>query len=135
MPWEAPDKFGLGGGPRTRVAEFDPLLARADLDDALDEDAGRMDVVRIDLAGRHQMLDLCDRYLRGGCHHRVKVTRGLAVNEVAGGIALPGVNDGEVGEQAALHDVFLAVENLFFLALGNQRADAGLCVEGRDTGA
>jgi hypothetical protein len=111
------------------------LLGGADLDDALDENAGRMDVVRIDLAGRHQVLDFGDRDLRGGGHHRVKVPSGLAVDEIAGGIALPGVNDGEIGEQAALHDVFLAVEDLFFLAFGDQRADAGLGVEGRDTRA
>ncbi|GCC44544.1 hypothetical protein chiPu_0028512, partial [Chiloscyllium punctatum] len=98
----------LGGGPRTGVAEFDPLLARADLDDAFDEDAGRVDVVRVDLAGRHQMLDLGDGDLRGGRHHRVKVARGLAVDQVAGGVALPGMDDGDVGEQAALHDVLLA---------------------------
>ena len=103
--------------------------------DALDENAGRMDVVGIDLAGRHQMLDFGHRDLGGGRHHRVKIARGLAVDEVAGGIALPGVHDGEIGEQAALHDVFLAVEFLHFLALGDQRADAGLGVEGGNAGA
>ena len=122
-------------GARTGVAELDPLLAGADVDDALDENAGGMDVVRIDLAGRHQMLDLGDGDLGGGRHHRVKIARGLAVDQVPGGIALPGVDDGEVGEQAALHDVFLAVEFLHFLAFGDQRADAGLGVEGRNTGA
>ena len=111
------------------------FFAGADFDDALDEDAGRVDVVRIELAGRHQMLDLGDRDLRGGRHHRVKVARGLAVDQVPGGVALPGVHDGEVGEQAALHDVLLAVELLHFLAFGDQRADAGLGVEGRDAGA
>ena len=42
---------------------------------------------------------------------------------------------GDVGEQAALHDVGLAVELAHLLALGDQRADAGLGVEGRDAGA
>jgi hypothetical protein len=45
------------------------------------------------------------------------------------------VHDGEVGEQAALHQVFLPVEFLHFLAFGDQRADAGLGVEGRNAGA
>ena len=87
------------------------------------------------LAGRHQLLDLGHRDLGSGRHHRVEIARGLAVDQVAGGVALPGVDDGEVGEQAALHDVLLAVEFLHFLAFGDQRADAGLGVEGRDTGA
>ena len=94
-----------------------------------------MDVVGIEFAGRNQLLDLGHGDLRSGRHHRVKVARGLAVDQVTGGVALPGVDDGEVGEQAALHDVFLAVEFLHFLAFGDQRADAGLGVEGRDAGA
>ena len=81
------------------------------------------------------MLDFGDRDLRGSGHHRVEVPRGLAVDEITGGVALPGVDDREVGKQAAFHDVFLAVENLFFLAFGDQRADAGLCIEGGNTGA
>ena len=40
------------------------FLAGADLDDALDEDAGRVDVVGIELADRHQLLDLGDGDLR-----------------------------------------------------------------------
>ena len=111
------------------------LLAGADLDDALDENAGRMDVVGIELAGRHQMFDFGHGDLCGGRHHRIKIARGLAIDQVAGGVALPGVHDREIGEQPALHDVFLAVELLHFLAFGDQRADAGLGVEGRDAGA
>lgn len=63
--------------------------------------------------------------LRGRRHHPIKVVRGLAIDEVAGGIALPSIDNGEVGEQAALHQIFLAFGLIHFLALGNQRADAG----------
>ena len=111
------------------------LLARADLDHALHEHAGRVDVIRIDLAGRHQVLDLGDGDLRRRRHHRIEVARGLAIDEIAGGIALPGVNDREIGEQAAFHHVFLAVELAHFLAFGDQRTDAGLGEEGRNPGA
>ena len=117
------------------VAEFDALVGAADFDDALDENAGRVDVVGIDLAGRHQMLDFGDGDLGRGRHHRIEIARGLAIDEIACGIALPGVDDGEIGEQPALHHIFLAVEFLHFLAFGDQRADAGLGVEGRNAGA
>ena len=73
--------------------------------------------------------------LAGGRHHRIEVARGLAVDEVAFGIALPGVHDREVGDEAGLHDVALAVELALFLALGDVGADAGLGEEGRDAGA
>ncbi len=48
---------------------------------------------------------------------------------------MPGVWIWSGGEQPALHDVFLAVEFLHFLAFGDQGADAGLGVEGGDAGA
>src|SRR5260221_7415637 len=51
----------LRGGTRPGVAEFDALVAGADFDDAFNENAGRMDVVGIELAGRHQLLDLGHR--------------------------------------------------------------------------
>ena len=43
------------------VALFDALLGGADFDDALDEDAGRVDLVGIHFAGRDEMLDLGHR--------------------------------------------------------------------------
>ena len=98
-------------------------------------DARRDDVVGIDLARLDQVLDLGDRDLAGGRHHRIEVARGLAVDEVALGVALPGVHDREVGDEAALHDVVLAVELALLLALGDHGADAGLGEEGRDAGA
>ncbi len=93
------------------------------------ENAGRMDVVRIDFTGRDEMLDFGDRHLGGGCHHRIKVARGLAVNEVAGSVALPGVHNREIGNKTGFHDVLLAVELAHFLAFRNQSADAGLGIE------
>ncbi len=92
-------------------------------------------MVGIDLARLHQVLDLGDRDLAGGRHHRIEVARGLAIDEVAFGIALPGVHDRQVGDDAALHDVALAVELALFLALRDQGAGAGLGEEGRDAGA
>ena len=125
-----------GDGSRLRRgALFDALLGGSDLDDALHENAGRMDVVRIDLAGRHQVLDLGHRDLRRRRHHRVEIARGLAIDEIACGIALPGMDHGDVGEQAAFHEVLLAIEFLHFLALGDQGADAGLGEEGGNAGA
>ncbi len=103
--------------------------------EALHEDARGVDAVRLDLAGRHQMLDLGDRHARGGGHHRVEVAGGLAVDEVALRVALPGMDDGDVGEQARLHDVVLAVELAHLLAVGDDGADAGLGEEGRDARA
>src|SRR5258708_38590804 len=133
MPSDLYSRWGRRrSGALAGIADLDALVAGADLDDAFDEKAGRMDVVRIDFAGGNEMLDLGHGDLRRRCHHRIEISRGLAVDEVARGIALPGMHDGEGGKQPALHDVSLAVEFLHFLAFGDQGADAGLGIERRN---
>src|SRR5262249_95578 len=102
---------------------------------ALNVDARRDDIVGVDVAGLDQVLDLGNRHLAGGRHHRIEVARGLAVGEVALGIAHIGVHDGEVGDEPALHHVPRAVELPLLLALGDLRAGASAREEGRDTGA
>src|SRR5690606_36241322 len=82
-----------------------------------------------------QDLDLGHALLAGSRHHRVKVARGLAVDEVAFLVALPRLDDGEVGDEPGLEDIGLAVEDLALFALGHERADAGLGVEAGDAGA
>src|SRR3954447_1528993 len=135
MPSDFYSRCGCGRllGARPGVAEFDALLGGTDFDDTLDENAWRVDVVRINLSGGHQMLDFRNRDLCSRRHHRVEVPRCLAIDEIARGLALPGMDDREVGEQAALHQICFAVEFLDLLAFGNQRADPGFGVEGWNT--
>ena len=83
-----------------------------------------MDVVGIDLAGLDQVLDLRHGDASGGRHHRVEVARGLAIDEIAFAVGLPGMDDREIGDEAALHHIGLAVELAGFLAFGDQRTDA-----------
>ena len=73
--------------------------------------------------------------LRGRRHHRIEIARGLAEDEIALGVALPGVDDRHIGDEAALHDIGLAVEFAHLLAFGDDGADAGLGEEGGDAGA
>ena len=91
--------------------------------------------VRIELAGLDQLLDLGDRDAAGGRRHRVEVARGLAVDEVAEAVALPGRDQREVADDALLEHVLLAVEDARLLALRDQRARAGRGEEGGDAGA
>ena len=91
-------------------AELDALLVLRALDDAVDVDARRVDLVGIELAHLHQLLDLGHRHLAAGGDHRVEVARGLAVDEVARLVALPGLDDGEVGADRLLEHVLAAVE-------------------------
>ncbi len=72
--------------------------------------------------------------LAGRRHHRVEIARGLAVDKVALGIALPGVHERKVGDQAGFHDVRSPLKISLFLALGDLGADAGLGEERGDAG-
>ena len=96
---------------------------------------GRVDASGSSGAERHDLLDLGDADAARGGAVGIEVARGLPVDEVALLVGLPGLDDGEVGDEAALQDVGLAVEVLVLLALGDDRADAGLGVEARDAGA
>src|SRR5690242_15661730 len=126
---------GRGGDALAYGALLDVLDGVRHVDDALDVDAGRDDVVGLEFAGAHKVLDLGHRHLAGGRHHRIEVARGLAVHEVAFVVAHPGVYDRQVGDDAALHNVALAVEVALFFALGDVGAGAGAGEEGGDARA
>src|ERR1700734_64408 len=88
-------------GPPANGAMLDALVDMVELDDAFDIYTRGDDVVAVNLARLHEMLDLGNGDFRRCGHDRVKIARGLTVDEVALGIAFVSVNDGEVGEQAA----------------------------------
>ena len=117
------------------VRFLDPLLVRRPLDQSLHEDARRVHAVRLDRAGVDQLLDFGDRVSRRGRHHRIEVARGLSIHEVAGAIALPRLDEREVGVQRRLEDVGAAVDDAALLAFRDQRAGAGRREETADAGA
>ena len=116
-------------------ALFDAFVHRIKLDDAIDEDAGGYDVVESIIPGSTICSTCATTDLRGGGHDRVEVPRGLPVDQVALGVGLPGVDDRQVGVQAAFHHIEPAIEFLLRLALGDLGAGAGGGEEGRDAGA
>ena len=85
--------------------------------------------------GLHQMLDLRHGDFAGGCHHRIEVAGRLAINEIAFGIALIGVDDRDIGDKAALHDIGGAVEFAQLLSLRHEGPNAGFCEKCRNPGA
>ena len=116
-------------------ALFDVLHRVRHVDDAFDVDARRDDVVGVDIARLHQVLDLRDGDFPGGRHHRIEVTRGLSIDEIAFGIGHPGMHDRQIGNDAPLHDVALAVELAFLFALGDVGAGTGAGKESRNARA
>ena len=114
---------------------LDALLEVGADDHAVDVDSRRVHEIGVELADLDQLLDLGDGDAPGGGHHRPKVARGLAKHEVAPAVALPRLDEREVGPQAALEHVHAAVELLDFLALGDLGAIAGGRVEAGDASA
>src|SRR6185295_4604907 len=116
---------GLRSGALAHGALLDPLLVARALQHRLDEDAGEVDLVGIDLSHLHQVLALDDGGLRRHGHEGGEVAGRLAEQAVAPAVRLPGSDDGEVGVEGLLEDVLLALDGPGLLALGDLGADAG----------
>ena len=98
---------GVGAGHCT---EFDTLLVFLALDDAVDVDARHVDVVRIELTHGNQMLDLGHADLAAGGDHRIEVACGFAKQQIAVCVALPRLDDRQVGMDRFLQHVLLVAE-------------------------
>src|SRR5262249_10614565 len=92
-------------------------------------------MVGIDVHWLHKVLDFGDGDFAGGGHHRIEVARGLAIDEVALGIAHPGMHNREICGERALHDIALTVELALLLALRYLSPSAGSREECRNAGA
>src|SRR5690349_2895512 len=92
-------------GLRPGGSLFNALLVRDTLNDAFYEDAWRVNGIRLERSRGDQLLHLRDRVPRGGGHHRIEVARGLSKHEIAHAIALPGLDEREIGMERRLEDV------------------------------
>ncbi len=92
-----------------------------------------MDVVRIELPGLDELLDLRDGHLAAGRDHRVEVARRLPVDQVPRRVALPRLDDRYVGANSFLEHVLPAVERPRLLVLGERRTGGRARVEAGDS--
>src|SRR6267142_996267 len=95
-----------------------------------DEDAGRVDLIGIELAKVDEFFYFGDDVVGGGGHHGIEVARGLAVDEISPAVAFPGFDEREIATQATLEDVVAAVEFAGLFSFGDHGAVAGGGVEG-----
>ena len=120
---------GAGDG-----AELDALLVVHALDDAVNVNAGGVNVIGFELAHFDQLFHFGDANLAAGRDHGIEIARGLAIDEVAGLVALPGFDDGDIRRDAFFEHVFDALEDLGLLAFGELGAGGGTGVEAGNTG-
>src|SRR5689334_15009107 len=116
-------------------ALFNPFWLAGAEHNALHVNAGHMDAVWIELSRLYNLLHLgnCDARRRG--HYGIKVAGGLAENQVAPSVRLPGFDQGEIGFQSALHHIHAAIEFAHLLAFRNHGASASRREECWNTGA
>src|SRR5690348_8019850 len=100
MRWTMRSRLSIAGGPF-----LDALGVAGSLDDAFHEDARRVDAVGLEIARVNELLDLGNRVPGRGRHHRVEVSRRLAIDEIAAAIAPPRLDEREVGMQRRLEYV------------------------------
>src|SRR5712664_1426220 len=125
--WSSVSGIGLGFA---HGASLDFFVVVGALEDGVDEDARGVDLVGRELAEFDELLDFGDYVIGGGGDHGIEVARGLAVDEIAPAVTLPGFDEGELAAQGALENVVAAVEFAGFFAFGNHGAVAG----GREEG-
>src|SRR4051812_18890633 len=119
MRWTMRSRLSIAGGPF-----LDQLLVRRPLEEALHEDAGRVDAVRLDRARIHELLDFRDGVTSRRGHHGVEVARGLSIDETPCAIALPRLDECEVRVQWRFENISSAVDDAALLAFRDQRARA-----------
>src|SRR5260370_3542043 len=130
--WASVSCIGLGfahGGA------LDFFVVVGALEDGVDEDAGRVDLVGRELAEFDELFYFSDYIIGSRGHHGIEVARSLAIDEIAPAVALPRFDDGEVATQSALENVLAAIEFASFLGVGNHGDVAGGCVKGGNAAA
>src|SRR5260370_8113714 len=96
-----PTNSNLSGG-----AALDALFVFWALENSVDEDARRMNLIGVELAEFDELFDFGDDVIGGSGHHRIEVARGLAVDEIAPAVALPRLVKTEISAQAPSKDLF-----------------------------
>jgi len=99
------------------------------VDQAMNEDARRMDFVGIKLARLDDFFYFGDSDLAARRGVRVEVARGTAIDEVSIEVSLPCLHESQISYDAAFQDVGFAVEFLVLLALGNDGAGSRSSIE------
>src|SRR5260370_6987874 len=105
------------------------------LEDGVDENAGRMNLIGVELAEFNEFFDLGNDVVRGGSHHRIEVASGLAIDEIAPTIAFPSFDKREIPAQGALENVLAAVEFARFFSFTNHPALSPGCGDPSNAGA
>src|SRR5260370_6613056 len=116
-------------------APLDALFVLGTLKNGVDENTGRMNVIRVVLAELYEFFDFGDNVVGGSRHHGIEVARGLAIDEVAPAIAFPCLDECEITAQAAFENILAAVELAGFFSFGDHGAIARGRVERGNTGA
>src|SRR5947207_9590170 len=112
-------------------AAFDSLFVVRTLEDGVDEDAGSMNLIGVELAEFHELFDFGDHMVGSGGHHGIEVARGLAVDEIAPAVTFPSFDEGEIAADGALHNVLAAVEFASFFSVSHHGAVSRGRVEDR----
>src|SRR6185437_14683857 len=97
---------------------FDTLFIAGSLKDAMDIDAGDMDLIRVQLTGLDEVFDFRDGDVSRFGHGSGEIAGGLAEDQITKGIAFPGFYDGKIRMQCQFHEIGLSIEFPNFFTRG-----------------
>jgi hypothetical protein len=83
-------------------AALNALFVFLALENGVDKNAGRMNLIGVELAKLDEFFDFDDNVVGGSRHHRIEVARGLSIDQVAPAVAFPRLDKREIAAQPAL---------------------------------
>src|ERR1700739_417724 len=116
-------------------ALFNAFQIIGTLEDGVDVDARRVNLIWGQVTGLNELFDLGDDVIRSGGHHGIEVTRGFAEDEIAPAVSLPGLDESKIAAQGALQHEVAAVEFTRLFAVGDHGAVTGGRVKRRNASA
>ena len=105
------------------------------MDDSTNENAGRVNLVGIEFADFNEFFHFSHANFSAGRDHRIKISRGLSVNQIAGLVAFPCLHDRQLRGDPRLENVFAIAKVFRFLAFGKLRCETGARVKSRNSRA
>ena len=117
----------------TDGAKFNTFFKFYALNNSIYKNAGRMNLIRLELADFNQFFHFGHGHFAASGDHRVEIAGGFAIDQIAGFIALPRFYDRHVRVNRLFENKLFAVKSVRVFALGQLGAISRARIKAGDT--
>ena len=116
-------------GAARNGSKLDAFFVFRTLNDTVDKNAGRVNLIGIEFTDFEQLFDFGHGYFSAGRNHRIEIARGFAIDQIAGLVALPRFHDRDIRANRFFQHIFLAVEIVRVFVFSKLGAECGARIE------